>query len=360
MRAAYFSDFINSTECETAWIHRIRQITGADEVVVVMCGDFMQNGFPAQTSAACRVQRGLSAGADGVIRMSDLASLSSPGIYAYSAARLIDKLKSVDVLILETESPETLLSKIIYLSIANPRSYQNRVTAYKNSGMPFNEASARAIGEELGDPDAETAMRSNYNIFAVECAKALKIMYSSIKYVFVPKEGMICLEDSEEPDKSVEPAGLSKSDDSEKLSDLTSLDRLLEYQLVVREEELSDIYGGYEQLTERILAHRDDFDTFESFSKLLAGTDKGILDVRQYLLRLLCGIRKSAVTVWRMYDFSPWCMLYSASETLAAKLRDVSHVRIITSDEDIFFHEPSKRELLALEKRMESIYTLIK
>ena len=339
MRVAYFSDFTHPIEKEQQWLQKIKALTGADEFLAVMSGDFLQNGLPAGETRKMRAQKGLQAGADGVIEMSVYASLSSVGIYAYSAARMLDKLKCVDTLILETEASEELLDKIVYLSIANTREFQQKVTAYKISGMPFYAASAKAIGEAI--PGGEEAMLKWSNIFAVECIKALKMMYSSIRCVYVPAEGMVCLED--EPQRKLKPV----------------MDELMRYQCYVYEARLSDIYGGYEELSDRIIAQREHFTTFRDFAEMVAGADKDIHDVRKYLLRLLCGLKKSKITVWRMYDFSPYCSMYTASEDTFNRLKAASGVLLIKPGEDVWLHEQSKRDLLAVEHRTANIYKLL-
>lgn len=340
MRAVYFSDFVHPIEEERVWNEKIRELTGADELLAVMSGDFLQNGLPAEESRKERAQKGLRSGADGVIEMSVYASLSSIGIYAYSAAKMLDKLKCVDMLVLETEAPSELLNQIVYLSIANTREFQQKVTAYKIGGMPFYAASAKAIGEEI--PGGEEAMLKWNNIFAVECIKALKMMYSSIKCVCVPAKGMVCLED--EPERQTAKV----------------MDELIKYQCYVYEARLSDIYGGYEELSDRIIAQRAQFSTFREFAAHIAGTDKDIYDVRKYLLRLLCGLKKSKITVWRMYDFSPYCSMYTTSEDIFEKLKAVSNVILIKPDEDVWLQEQSKRDLLAVEHRTAQIYNLLK
>lgn len=339
MRAVYFSDFTHPIEMEQRWLQKIKALTGADELLAVMSGDFLQNGLPAGETRKLRAQKGLQAGAGSVIEMSVYASLSSIGIYAYSAARMLDKLKCIDVLVLETEAPTELLDKIVYLSIANTREFQQKVTAYKTSGMPFYVASAKAIGEVI--PGGEEVMLKWSNIFAVECIKALKMMYSSIQCVCVPAEGMVCLAD--EPKRKLNPM----------------IDELIRYQCYVYEARLSDIYGGYEELSERIVAQREHFTTFRDFAEIVAGTDKDIHDVRKYLLRLLCGLKKSKITVWRMYDFSPYCSMYTVSEDIFNRFKAVSGVLLIKPDEDVWLHEQSKRDLLAIEYRTANIYKLL-
>lgn len=336
MRTAFFCDFTESAEQEKLWCDEVRRRTEADELMAIMSGDYLQNGLPALEDKKTRARKGIEAGADAVFEMSLYASLSSIGIFAFSAARMIDKLKCVDSLVLETNMSKEMIEKIVFLLIANTRSFQQKVTAYKLKGMTFYAAQAKALGEEVDG--AEECMLDWTNILAVETAKSLKIMYSPIQCIYVPKrifsEGTV-------------------TKVSRRLGDF------VQYQTYVQETKLSDIYGGYEELTNRIMACRDVFSDFNSFVADVAGTDKDVYDVRKYFLRLLCGLKKSRVTVWRMYDFVPYCVLHTKERELFERLAASKRLPLMDSEGNGYLEEQSKRELYAFEKMAEKIYRLL-
>ena len=143
MRAAYFSDFMEDSRQEAARRQRIEscvQETLGNKVslLAVMSGDFLQNGCVAAMDKKQRAGVGLEAGADAVLEMSCFASLSSVGIFAFSAARLLDKLGGVDLLVLETRDASLQqLEEISFLLIANDRQFQQEVAFYKGQGLDF-------------------------------------------------------------------------------------------------------------------------------------------------------------------------------------------------------------------------------
>lgn len=349
MRAAYFSDFMADGSQETARRKRIeaylRETEGAEvPLIALMSGEFLQNGSLAPEKKSLRIQKGLAAGAEAVLEMSCFASLSSVGIFAFSAARLLDKLGGVDLLVLETQDASLeQLTEISYLLIANDRRFQQQVSFYKEQGRDFYQAQAKAVGERI--PGGEQILGNWDNLFAVECIKSLKLMYSSIR--------CICISFAKEPGLFTE-WELAEEQKGR-------LDALIRYQLVFSEMQLTDIYGGYEQLTNRILEERDSYDGFSGFAGRLA-QGHALYDVRKYLLRLLCGISKSTVGIWRMYDFAPYLCLHGKEEQTIRELAAHSKVSLLT---DGLFGTASKRlerskeELLRLERRAEQICGLV-
>ena len=346
MTAAYFSDFMGDRGQEA---ERIRQITACLqteacpqgeralqmdtclqeerlqqtgdrlqeqaeeqlELLAVMSGDFFQNGCVAPVEKRQRIQKGLAAGASGVLEMSCFASLSSVGIFAFSAARLLDKLGSVQVLALETRAADLdQLTEIAYLLIVNDRQFQQRVASYKEQGRDFYQAQAKAVGERI--PGGEEIMSCWENILAVECIKSLKLMYSNIRCVCVS-----CLE---------RPGMFAEWETGREMG--ARLDDLLRYQLYYSEMQLSDIYGGYEHLTKQILALRDSYESFSSFCEQLA-KGQALYDIRKYFLRLLCGINKSTIGIWRMYDFAPCVSLHVKEEARARRLAEHSKIQLL-------------------------------
>jgi len=342
---AYFSDFTENIQDEKQWAECIRKETGAGRLVVAMSGNYLQNGLPAGESARSRAKKAVEAGVDMVLEMSLCASLSSIGIYAYSAARIVDRLGTVDTLVLETEDATLAqLTEIAYILIGNAKEFQQRVSAYKKSGMPFYEAQAAAIGELT--ENGRSIMHSWYNIFAVECIKSLKLMYSGISCCCMPKRDYHV--------KAWSAGG--------------RLSEYLEYQISLSEPVLSDIYGGYEKLTESVLGQRDKYADFLQYSELIAGKTKDIFDIRKYFLRVLCGVTKSVISIWRMYDFSPYCCVHASDRQVAVAMERKSKVPLIFRNEgqgsfdfsgtDIRTLNRSKREILKLEERAEHLYHL--
>ena len=85
-------------------IQKTRELTGADYIVVVMSGDFVQRGAPALYSKHLRTRMALLGGADLVFELPATHACESAEFFAQSAVGLLDGLGCVDVLSFGSES----------------------------------------------------------------------------------------------------------------------------------------------------------------------------------------------------------------------------------------------------------------
>lgn len=186
MRAAYFTDFTDPLEIEQERFEKVKKASGADHLVAVMSGTYLQNGQPARESMASRMEKARAVGVEQTLELPLYTCLSSVGIYGYSTSNLITNAKNIDLLVLETiDASYAQLLEIAYLLIRNERDFQKQLTAYKKSGMTFYQAQAKAIGDRV--KGGEQIMLHPRNVLAVECIKSLKYMYSSVKTICIPE-----------------------------------------------------------------------------------------------------------------------------------------------------------------------------
>ena len=327
---AYFSDYTLTLADEKRKVDAIRELTQADRIVSVMSHGCLQNGLLPSELSTDRAQKGLDAGANLILQMSSYASLSSLGIYAFAAARFLDQLNMVDEVVFEVDDTNLEeLMKVVYLLIANTRDFQQKVTRYRNSGMVFNDAQAKAIGESV--PGGEEIMKSWHNNFAVECMRALKILYSNIKFVCMPRIA------GTTPHKICAPEALSQT---------------LKGILTSGTTDLSDYYGGYEALTLRIQNHLDQYEDFLQFADLIAGTDKDLFDIRKFLLRVASGVSKNTVGVWRLYDFTPYCQVHADSDNTYQAAKATSSIFLFRDAAEVSQMDTFKQEMWQKEQMM--------
>ncbi len=281
MKAAYFTDFIDRLETEQQRLAQVKQVSGADQVVAIMSGDYLQNGQPATEPMESRLEKAKMIGVDQILELPPYTCLSSIGIYGYSASNLITNAKDIDVLVLEAvDVSYARLLAIAYVLIRNEKTFQKRLAAYKQSGMTFYQAQAKAIGDDL--PDGEKIMLVPRNVLAVECIRSLKYMYSSVKCMCIPEVSEFWKEQ-----------GWSGA-----------WEERLRERLMESEDVFSDTYGGYEKRSLAMIAQRELYEDFDQFAALIAGEDHELVEIRKYFLRLILKIRKLDVIHWQLRDFS--------------------------------------------------------
>ena len=173
-------------------IQKTRELTGADYIVVVLSGDFVQRGAPALYSKHLRTRMALLGGADLVFELPSTHSCESAEFFAQNAVRLLDALGCVDVLSFGSESGtiEPFLKLGSFLSAETPE-YRNLLKEYLKRGESFPKARSLTLQELLSDADADTGtfLQTPNNILGVEYCKALCRQNSPIRPLTVKREG---------------------------------------------------------------------------------------------------------------------------------------------------------------------------
>ena len=180
-------------------IQKTRELTGADYIVVVMSGDFVQRGAPALYSKHLRTRMALLGGADLVFELPATHACESAEFFAQSAVGLLDGLGCVDVLSFGSESGdiEPFLQLGAFLATETPE-YQNLLKEYLKKGESFPKARSLVLQELLSDTDTDTGtfLQTPNNILGVEYCKALCRRNSPIRPFTVKREGNAYHEES--------------------------------------------------------------------------------------------------------------------------------------------------------------------
>lgn len=121
-------------------IQKTRELTGADYIIVVLSGDFVQRGAPALYSKHLRTRMALLGGADLVFELPSTHACESAEFFAQNAVGLLDGLGCVDVLSFGSESGtiEPFLKLGSFLSAETPE-YQNLIKKYLKKENPFQK-----------------------------------------------------------------------------------------------------------------------------------------------------------------------------------------------------------------------------
>lgn len=155
-----------------AIIHKAKEITGADYLVVVMSGDFVQRGEPAILPKETRVRDILSAGAGLVIELPLPYATGGADYFARGAIALLSRLNVVTDLVFGSGSGNiNELSAIAEILTNEPLSYREAFRKSISSGAPYPTARAAALQAAAG-----LAMPEDANdILGIEYLKALCI-----------------------------------------------------------------------------------------------------------------------------------------------------------------------------------------
>ncbi len=157
---------------------------GADYVIALMSGDFVQRGEPAALERHARAKMALLSGADAVLALPTRFASSSAESFASSAVRILEGLGVVDELVFGSESGrlEELYACARELSDES-RVFREHLADGLKEGMSFAKARAEAL------PHYRELLSYPNNILGTEYLKALIKMKSAISPVTVKRKG---------------------------------------------------------------------------------------------------------------------------------------------------------------------------
>ena len=157
---------------------------GADRVILLMSGDYVQRGEPSVIDRHARAHMALLAGADLVLSLPTRFATASAETFASSAVRILDLMGCVDVLVFGSESGEIgPIIECASILAEEPDFYREQLRSGLRRGLSFPKARAEAL------PAFRELLREPNQILGVEYCKALIRQRSSIRPLTVRRIG---------------------------------------------------------------------------------------------------------------------------------------------------------------------------
>ena len=122
-------------------IARSKEISGADAVVVVMSGNFVQRGEPAIADKWRRARSALDAGVDLIIELPLSIATASAGYFAQGAVALLDKTGIVDCICFGSECGDLrILEECAKTLLSEGDDFKNHMREHLDAGLSFPSA----------------------------------------------------------------------------------------------------------------------------------------------------------------------------------------------------------------------------
>lgn len=171
-------------------LDQARALTGADYIIVVMSGDYVQRGEPALYDKYTRTAIALNNGADLILEMPSCFATSSAEDFAACGAALLDRLGVVDFLCFGSEAGELPpLKEAAEVLAREPEEYRKILRSRQKDGASFPKARAEALQACLAREDAEAVFALPNNILGIEYLKALLKRGSRIQPFTIKRAG---------------------------------------------------------------------------------------------------------------------------------------------------------------------------
>ena len=172
-------------------LYQMEQVkkNGADYVIIVMSGNFLQRGTPAILDKWTRTQMALSAGADLVIELPTVFATSSAQYFARGGVSILDKLGCVDTISFGCESNDIdMIRNLSSYLWKEPNDYKETLQTHLKEGNSFPKARELALSSCLNNDAAAFASSPN-NILALEYSIALLERNSKMNILPIKRKG---------------------------------------------------------------------------------------------------------------------------------------------------------------------------
>ena len=169
-------------------IEKAKMLTGADRVIVVMSGDFVQRGAPAVMPKHLRAESALLSGASLIIELPVCFATGSAEYFAQGSISLLNQLGCIDSICFGSECGDLhLLKEIAQILADEPIEYQTALKQALKEGASFPAARQEALNI-YSDKYSEILASPN-NILGIEYLKALAKIHSKMEPFTIKRNG---------------------------------------------------------------------------------------------------------------------------------------------------------------------------
>lgn len=162
-------------------IEKAKELTGADAVVVVMSGNFVQRGAPAIMPKHLRAEAALRCGVAAVFELPVCYATGSAEFFAEGAISLLDHLGCIDSICFGSECGDlNILNEIAKLTIDEPEEYKQVLRTLLKEGLSFPKARRVAVSTCMPGQRTDAILDAPNNILGIEYIRALKRRNSSM------------------------------------------------------------------------------------------------------------------------------------------------------------------------------------
>lgn len=164
-------------------IEEIKKKTGAQNIVVVMSGDFVQRGTPAWTDKYLRTKMALSCGVSCVFELPVSSATATAEAFAFAGVSLLTLLGFVDGICFGCECDDITFLKEISDFLASPTpAFENAIADFTAQGLSYPAAREKALCNAFPEQSSScTSLLSlPNNILALEYLKAITLLHSPL------------------------------------------------------------------------------------------------------------------------------------------------------------------------------------
>lgn len=301
-------------------IETARKETGADFVIAIMSGNFVQRGTPSVFDKYTRAEAALRSGVDLVLELPTMYATASAEYFALGGVALANTLGCVTHLSFGSEHGQAdKFMEAAKLLLEEPEEMKIPLKEALKEGLSYPAARAHAV--KVSHPELSDILETPNNILGVEYCKAILKLKSNLIPHTIKRQGqdyhsettdtgfasatgirkLLGNESSENLSalkSQIAPAAFDLTKDFLSQSPLTEDDfsMLLRYKLLTENRaKLTEYFGVNKELSNRIYKHLNEFESFSSFADQLKTKNITRTAINRALLHILLDIKASDV-----------------------------------------------------------------
>lgn len=370
-------------------LEKSKQESHADYVISIISGNFTQRGNVSLLDKWSKADMALTNGADLVIELPTIYSISSAENFAYGAVKILNSLNIVDYLSFGSESCDIdVLERCADILHKQPTEFVSLLKHELSTGLSFPKARENALLMYLNDiRKYANVLSSPNNILAIEYMKALKKLKSKIKPISIKrinvgyndlgtKNNFASATAIREKLINNKPAGLSKLMPSNSyrilynsiqkghyVKDITAFEKEIIFTLrKMSLNEIANLPDVSEGLENNIKNAANSCNTIEEFMNIIKTKRYTNTRIQRILLYALLGITKK--NMQDSFKAQPYIRVLGFNERGKALLSAISrknpNLNIVTSVKKYIDSNPNKvlLNILNTDINATNIYTL--
>ncbi len=167
-------------------LNAAKELSGADAVLCVMSGNFVQRGEAAIADKYTRARHAILAGADAVIELPVAFTTANAELFAKGAIHILSSIPSITHLCFGAENADSAtFKKAAELLNNEPQNVSKTIKRLIKEGVSYAKARAQAFAEYI----PQEFLSSPNNILGVEYTKALLSANTNIEILPIARKG---------------------------------------------------------------------------------------------------------------------------------------------------------------------------
>lgn len=337
-------------------LEEAKRVSGADYTIVALSGNFVQRGGPALLDKHSRTEMALRGGADLVLELPAIYSVSSAEYFAQGAISLLSSLNVITTLCFGCECGDiAILSRIAEILAEEPADFSQLLKYYLRQGYSYPYARSSALMQYCTDlSSSQPIFSAANNILAIELIKAILRQKSPLQPIAIKRigpgyhnpvpEAQYCSALSirqaiweQENDASCVRAYIPESAAQlltrriaeKRIVQSNHFSSALYYKLLSEKEDGYEKYLDVSQsLSSRIANNLDRFVSFDDFCNLLKTKELTYTRISRCLLHILLNVTKEDIALCAELGQTPYARVLgfrrSASPLLSAIKKNAS------------------------------------